>query len=35
MNIEEIKNTLKEISGWNRPKIEEHPAEFEKAVSYI
>ena len=31
MNIEEIKNTLKEISGWNRPKIEEHPGWVRKS----
>ena len=35
MNIEQIKNTLRELQAENRPKSKNTQAEFKKAVSYI
>ena len=35
MNIEQIKNTLREFQAENRQKFKNTQAEFKKAVSYI
>ena len=35
MNIEQIKNTLREFQAENRQKFKNIQAEFKKAVSYI
>ena len=35
MNIEQIKNTLREFQAENRRKFKNTQAEFKKAVSYI
>ena len=35
LNIEEIKNTLREFQAKNGPKFKNTQAEFKKAVSYI
>ena len=35
MNIEQIKNTLREFQAENRWKIKNTQAELKKAVSYI
>ena len=35
MNIEQIKNTLREFQAENRQKFKNTQADFKKAVSYI